>query len=143
MLVVGIVAIILGRSLFVPETWGDHGPYRGSNVAEQMARPVQHGGNESCAACHEDQFSDLNEGGHAPLECESCHAPLATHARGEEKIADMPIRRDIELCLVCHRALDARPPGFPQIQPKQHIAENEGEFHEQACLDCHESHWPL
>jgi predicted CXXCH cytochrome family protein len=142
MLIVGLVAIVLGRSLFVPATWGDHGPYRGANVAEQMALPIQHAGNATCAACHEEQRDDLIGGGHASLECESCHAPVSEHARDEEKIADMPIRREIELCLTCHQELDARPAGFPQIQPKRHVAENEGEFHDQVCLDCHEAHVP-
>jgi hypothetical protein len=142
-LVVGVVVIVLGRSFFVPETWGQFGSYRGSNVSEQMAQPVRHGGNESCRACHEDQYDELASAGHESLECESCHAAVAQHARDDEKIADMPIQRDLELCLTCHRQLDARPPSFPQIHAKQHIAENEGEFTEDACLECHEAHWPL
>jgi len=142
MLVVGVVAIVLGRLLFVPATWGQYGAYRGANVAEQMAKPVRHGGNSACAQCHESEHHDLTRGGHASLECESCHAPIADHVLDGEKVADMPIRRGIELCLGCHEELDARPDKFPQIQPSRHVAENEGELHEEACLDCHESHWP-
>lgn len=142
-LAVVIITIVLGRFLFVPETWGQFGAYRGANVAEQMAEPVRHSGRESCVSCHEEQYDDVMSAGHAAVSCELCHAPLAGHVRNEEKTADMPVHRDIELCLLCHRELGARPHGFPQIQPKRHIEENEGEFHDEACFDCHEAHYPL
>ncbi len=40
MVVLGIVVLILGRSAFVPNSWGQYGWYRGDNIAEQMALPV-------------------------------------------------------------------------------------------------------
>ncbi len=52
-LVLAIVAIVLGRALLIPKSYGLYGPYRFDNVAEQASvrRPV-HGGAASCAPCH-------------------------------------------------------------------------------------------
>jgi hypothetical protein len=139
----GVVALVLGRSLFLPESWAQFGSYRGANVAEQRDHPVRHGGNESCRACHEEESDTLAEAGHESLACESCHAPLAVHARGDETIGEMPVRRSSELCNRCHQALDARPAQFPQINPKQHVEENGEQLSATVCFECHEAHSPL
>ena len=93
LLVIGVVALVLGRSLFVPDTWGQFGSYRGANVAEQMVKPVHHGGNESCEMCHSDEYEEVAGGVHASLACEACHAPLSMHIVDDDKVGDMPIRR--------------------------------------------------
>jgi hypothetical protein len=145
LLVVGVVALILGRSFFVPETWGESGWYRGAAVAEHRAKPVRHGGNGSCEPCHDVEYAEHLAGVHAPIRCELCHGPVALHVDLEEgeKLAAMPIRRSRELCELCHRAQPARPSEFPQIDVRQHLLENGGESSPETCFDCHEPHSPF
>jgi hypothetical protein len=143
LLVIFLVALVLGRSAFVPETWGEHGAYRASNVPEQMAKPVVHGGRASCASCHPDEHETVLGAAHAVVQCELCHAPLATHVRAGDLVAEMPTRRLASLCLGCHEQLEARPADFPQIRPAAHLEENGGEPGPEACFDCHDPHEPL
>ena len=143
LLILGVVAIILGRSLFVPASFGQFGWFRGDNVAQQMAKPVRHGGDDSCQPCHAEQF-DTHEGGqHAAVRCEGCHAPVTVHALDGKKTAAMPMLKSRELCLRCHRELDARPDDFPQIQARQHVDDNGGDWDEEVCFQCHAPHAPL
>lgn len=138
-------SLLLGRSLFVPKTWGEFGWYRGAAVAEHRARPVRHLGDETCAMCHENEFTEHAAGVHAVVRCELCHGPLVLHANLEdgEKIADMPIRRTRELCELCHRRLDARPASFPQIDVREHLTAQDIELTPDACFDCHDPHSPI
>ena len=142
LLVVGVVALVLGRFLFVPESWGRYGAYRANDVPTQMAKPLRHGGSLSCRECHPDIFDEVRANQHAGLACEGCHAPLAEHVRDGDWVAEMPVRRSADLCLLCHQQLDARPGTHPQIQPRLHL-EEQGASPEDACLDCHGSHTPL
>jgi predicted CXXCH cytochrome family protein len=142
-LLVFLVVLVLGRSAFVPPSWGEYGSYRASSVPELMAKPVIHGGRTACASCHPDEHDTVLGGGHARVQCEICHAPLAVHAANEEKIADMPVRRAAELCLGCHQRLAARPRAFPQIEPATHLEENGAEPGQEACVECHDPHEPL
>jgi nitrate reductase cytochrome c-type subunit len=138
-----IVAIVLGRAIFVPDSWGKTGWYRHDNIAEQMAKRPQHGGNESCQGCHEEEFATHEEASHASVRCEVCHGPVAIHAEGDKKTAEMPRNRSKDWCLTCHRQLDARPESFPQIEPALHVEENGGDWGDEVCLDCHAPHAPL
>ncbi len=70
-----LVAMLLGRSLFVPETWGEYGPYRGAAVAEHRDKPIRHGGNDSCAMCHDVEYADHAAGVHASVQCELVPRP--------------------------------------------------------------------
>ena len=144
LLVTVLVILLLGRSFFVPATWGEYGRYRGANVAEHMSEPLRHLGDDSCEPCHEEQYAAHREGVHHRVRCELCHGTATGHVDFDEgeKIGDMPVRRSRELCETCHARLDARPPGFPQIDPRQHVMENEGEFSPEACFDCHDPHSP-
>jgi hypothetical protein len=145
MLLVVIVALVLGRSFFVPPTWGESGWYRGASPLEHRAEPVRHGGDTACDTCHPEQVEVHTEGVHHTVRCELCHAPVALHVDVEEgeKLADMPMRRSRELCENCHAFLAARPTGFPQIDAKRHVADNGGELSADACFDCHDPHSPL
>ncbi len=147
-LVFAIVALLLGRGFFVPKTWAAYGWYRGANVEEQMAHPVMHGGDQSCVSCHEakDHQSKLEQhdkGKHANVRCEVCHAPVATHAKDGKRIAPMAVQKTRDLCLLCHRQLEARPKDFPQIQPQQHVEKMGGTWSETVCFDCHDPHDPM
>lgn len=142
-LVLFLVGLLLGRSAFVPASWGEYGSFRASAVPELMAKPVIHGGRASCERCHVGEYETVTGGGHAHVQCEICHAPVSVHAPGDEKIADMPIHRTAELCLGCHQRLEARPASFPQIEPVAHVGEQGGEPGPAACFDCHDPHEPL
>jgi hypothetical protein len=140
-----IGALLLGRSLFVPDTWGEYGWYRGASVDEHRARPVRHLGDATCAMCHDAESAVHSDGVHSVVRCELCHGPVTLHANLEEgeKIADMPVRRTRELCELCHRELDARPAGFTQVDVREHVTEMGGEFTADACFECHEPHSPI
>jgi hypothetical protein len=143
LLIVGVVALILGRDLLIPPTFGEYGHFRGSNVAEQSGKPVRHGGDRSCQSCHAEQFETHESGAHKPVHCELCHAPVAVHAAGGKKIATMPIRKSADLCISCHERMEARPASQPQVQPKQHVLEQGSEPSPESCFDCHDPHSPL
>lgn len=140
-----LVVLILGRSLFTPETWGESGWYRGAAAVEHRAKPIRHGGDESCEPCHDAEYADHAAGVHAPVRCELCHGPVALHFDLEEgeKLGDMPVRRTRELCELCHREEAARPTGFPQIDVNEHVSEFGGELTPDACFDCHDPHSPI
>jgi predicted CXXCH cytochrome family protein len=142
-MLIGLVVLVLGRPLFLPDSWGMYGRYRADSVDEHRQLPLKHGGDAACASCHTEQVELHENGAHRAVRCELCHAPVATHASGGEKLADMVIHRDAELCVRCHRELEARPEGFPQVQPRRHVEENGSEFTPAACFDCHDPHSPL
>ena len=142
MLVLGLVILVLGRTVFVPDSYGEFGPYRAASVMEFRALPVRHGGNASCQTCHEDEHETHAGAAHSTVACELCHAPVSAHVAGEEKIADMPVRRSRELCELCHRGLAARPATFPQVDVREHVTEMGGDFTADACFECHDPHSP-
>jgi hypothetical protein len=142
-LIAGVILLVLGRALFVPDTWGQYGAYRGAALEQHHGLAPRHGGNAACLECHEDECAEVAQGVHAPLACEGCHAPLSTHVEGGDLVAEMPVRRSAELCLRCHERLEARPAGHPQIHPAQHLEEQGGEPGPESCFGCHEAHSPL
>lgn len=145
LLLVALVAMVLGRSLFVPDTWGQFGPYRGAAVAEHRNKPIRHGGNDACAMCHDAEHAEHAAGVHAGVQCELCHGPVAFHVDLEEGevLAEMPVRRSRDLCELCHRWLEARPPDFPQINVRDHLMDNGVELTPDACFECHDPHSPF
>jgi hypothetical protein len=121
---VAIVAIVLGRTVLVPRSYGMYGAYRHDNVAEQAkARTPQHGGAAACAECHADRAKALAGGLHARVSCEVCHGPLARHAREGAVVAEMGADRSFTLCSRCHRKVEGRPGSFPQVVLEQHVRE--------------------
>jgi len=145
MLFLVVVALVLGRSLFVPPTWGESGWYRGASPLEHRAKEVRHGGDEACEMCHSEQTEVHVDGVHQTVRCELCHAPVAAHVDLDEgeKLADMPTRRSRELCELCHRHLEARPADFPQIDVREHLLAAGAELTDDVCFDCHDPHSPL
>jgi hypothetical protein len=145
-LLVVIVAVSLGRGFLRPASYGQFGPYRGENVAEQMAvRPPQHGGAASCgvAGCHAEQPKAHAAGRHQAVSCEICHGPLALHVTAGQKSAAMPVDRSFGLCARCHRKILGRPEKFPQVVLDQHVRDQGGgQVQGQVCLDCHNPHSP-
>ena len=68
---------------------------------------------------------------------------MVEHIKDGEVIKEMVIAPSLELCSRCHRRLNARPSDFPQVNPRQHVEENEGEFSDNVCIECHDPHSPL
>ncbi len=139
---IGIAAFMVGRILFVPNTFGIFGHYRASNVAEQKAFPVILQGPESCEPCHADEFDLWKNSAHKTIICEDCHAPYGSHIRNDDKYANMEINHSFELCMRCHQQLAARPDKFPQIDPLDHLAEFKLSLGDTVCLSCHSPHDP-
>lgn len=138
-----IVILILGRGLFVPESWGEYGWYRGDSVDDHRSRPVHHRGDSACGVCHEEHLDLKNAGGHQSVQCEVCHSPITLHVLDGEVIGEMTVPLSLELCSRCHRHLNARPPDFPQVRPRQHLEGAGVELTENVCIECHDPHSPL
>jgi formate-dependent nitrite reductase cytochrome c552 subunit len=139
-LLVVVVVVVVGRSFLVPRSYGTYGNYRFDNVAEQAsARSPLHAGAASCAECHDDRSAALAKGRHAVVSCEVCHAPLGVHVKAGDVVAAMPVDRSVRLCGFCHRKIDGRPAGFPQVVFEKHV---EGGLGPKGCLDCHDPHSP-
>jgi hypothetical protein len=142
LIIIGIAVFLVGRILLVPKTFGAFGHYRGADVAEQMSLPVKHQGPASCEPCHTDEFNLWKSAAHHDIVCENCHAPVITHIKDDEKIADMEINRSTDFCLRCHQKLPARPVTFPQINAPEHLAERKMALQDTVCLMCHGPHDP-
>jgi len=121
--------------LFIPQSFGQYGHYRGDNVGEWIRLPATFSdGPAQCAACHTDKARFLETGVHNSLNCEGCHGPAEVHAQ-ESPEAKPPIPEARELCLLCHRPVVGRPGSFPQIDPNRHAGGSE-------CTLCHNPHSP-
>jgi hypothetical protein len=139
-LVAAGAAVVLVRGFLVPRSYGDYGPYRFDNVAEQAnVRTPRHAGPASCAACHAKQAQARAAGGHRTVSCEVCHGPLSLHVEGSAVKAKMPVDRSFTLCARCHRKIAGRPEKFPQVVLEQHV---QGPVEGAACLECHDPHSP-
>ena len=143
LLIAAVVVFVVVRHFLIPASYGEYGSFRGRSIAEFAAKTPRHGGPESCVECHEDQVVWVSEEEHRSISCEVCHGPVAAHAVGGEKIADMPMHPTNALCAWCHQRLDARPKTFPQIVFLDHVTEKGGELTEGVCLECHDAHNPI
>ena len=146
-----LLALVVGatvtRHFLVPESFGQEGFYRYNSLSEFMASAPRHGNQAACGTCHMEQSEARAEGKHATVSCEVCHAPLATHAVGNEKIADMRIPPSDRLCAYCHQRLRARPHDMPQIDAQEHleqlgVIEAGQEIEPGTCIVCHDVHSP-
>jgi hypothetical protein len=142
LLIAFAVVFVVVRHFLIPRSFGEYGHFRGESLAEFAARTPAHGGRESCAECHADEVEWVSEEEHGSISCEVCHAPVAAHAAGGEKIAEMPVHPSNALCAWCHQRLVARPATFPQVVFIDHVTEKGGELTEGICLECHDAHDP-
>ena len=115
-----------------------------SRLMPHALAAARYGGDEECAACHEDLLPAHESGYHGGIEpfqapqgetgCEACHGPGSVHAESTEP-GDIinPATADAglvaELCLGCHRndGLDGH----------EHSAHALGDV---SCVGCHEVH---
>jgi hypothetical protein len=139
-LLLAIVAIVVGRALLIPKSYGLYGPYRFDNVAEQASvRPPLHRGAASCAECHADRAKVHAAGSHKVVSCEVCHAPSGKHVQDGKVIAKMNVDQSFTLCARCHRKILGRPEKFPQVVLSQHV---QSPLEGKVCLECHDPHSP-
>ena len=147
------MAMLVIRSLLVPETFGQIGRYRGAALAEIADQEPLFQGREMCNECHEDEVDAILKDTHHSLNCEDCHGPAQLHVRfqyGEEgdewiteEMALLPKIKDRSLCLLCHRRLRARPVSHPQIDPDDHVAFLLKGGAPVDCVECHSPHEPI
>ena len=156
-----ILVFLVVRQIATPASWNYDltNWYRLDALEELKQQPVVFGDNPSCVSCHEWSVETVMEDKHAGLSCESCHGPLANHARGEEKIADavlaygMPGHLEgktnpvIWQCQNCHEATINKPKTVPQYTAsgkfKTHIKFEAGGYRPGTdCLKCHGAHEP-
>jgi Cytochrome c554 and c-prime len=131
--VVGL-ALVGGRALLVPKSFGEYGHYRGNALAEMAASPVSFGGHQACEDCHADVLEKKKSGRHAHVNCEACHGPLGNHVADPGSV--QPAKLDTAvLCVRCHETNAAKPKGFPQVASADHSTGL-------LCDTCHQPHSP-
>jgi ribosomal protein S27AE len=130
-----VVALVVIRSRFVPESFGEFGHYRGDAVDAAASQEISYGGRELCVVCHDDHGDIVRTSYHRTLSCEVCHGPSAKHADEPDAIQPVIPRQRGEACLYCHQYLPSRPTGFPQIVERMHNPM-------EACVTCHDPHDP-
>ena len=141
LLILLLVTVIVVRHFVVPDSFGQHGFYRYDAVDEFMALETVHGPEGVCLQCHDGSVQAA--GAHALVQCESCHAPLATHILDEEVTAPMAVDRTTDLCTRCHLRMPARPAFMPVIDVREHLELEAADIVPvEACLECHEAHDP-
>ncbi len=146
-LLVVFVGGVVVRHFAMPKSFGLDGPYRYDALNDLKAQAPVHGARTDCRSCHSDVWDNAAQGKHATVNCEVCHAPLTVHAKGDEKIADMPSNRAASLCAYCHQKLRAKPEDMPQIDFMAHLttleaAPEDGEIADGTCIVCHDVHNP-
>ncbi len=135
LLVIAAVALVVLRSRFVPESFGETGHYRAAAVEAISSLPLRYAGSQICADCHDEVSATKSESYHRALSCEVCHGPVASHSEDYEAQTPHIPRKRGEACLACHEYLPSRPTGFPQIIESLHNPL-------EPCVDCHDPHDP-
>ncbi len=129
-----VIGLVVARRIFIPDTFGDIGPYRAAAIDSILAHEKQYAGQQQCALCH----GPINElrlaGNHSGVACEVCHGASAAHVAGPMDVKPSA-PRERALCPTCHAYNAARPTGFPQIDPVAHNPLT-------PCITCHEPHEP-
>jgi hypothetical protein len=135
LLVVALLATIVIRNQFVPESFGEIGHYRADAVDFIADQEIRYAGSQICVECHDDQGDVKSRSYHRSLACEVCHGPSHEHANDFESAQPVVERDRGAACLYCHDYLPSRPTGFPQIIERLHNPL-------QACINCHDPHDP-
>jgi hypothetical protein len=108
-----LALLIATRSVLIPSDFGKYGHYRASAVEEIAAQEIKYGGQEICAACHDDVAETQSVGFHKTVACEVCHGPAAMHTEDTEAI-ELQIPRGRGYCPLCHEYLPSRQQDFPR-----------------------------
>jgi hypothetical protein len=158
----GALGYVGMRAIFVPDSWGEVGPFRAEAITEEIARPTKLVGREQCLGCHEKVAASFGESGHAKITCASCHGYGTQHAVACQDVktgatcferpqntakppaeligVDLFIAKHRDTCLTCHEKLVGRAAAFPQIDVKAHLEEQgppEDASAPAVCFECH------
>ena len=145
LLIIVISTIMIGLRLFVPESFGKYGYYRGDNLKEQMSIPVvwQKERNKSCNECHSENTFKKMASRHKNVPCMNCHGPITEHISvSNKKIAKMPIVSSWRHCARCHQKLAARAQVIPQVEILEHLKDQDVNLSPDVCIECHNPHNP-
>ncbi len=135
-LILGLGAFLLVRSVFIPKAFGKYGHYNPAALEKIRSLPLSYAGQDTCIACHDDQAKARAAGRHAHVACEACHGPQAAHANADDPSAHKPALPDVaNLCRRCHEKDAAKPKGFPQVVTAEHSGGS-------TCDSCHQPHNP-
>jgi predicted CXXCH cytochrome family protein len=131
---VGLAAFGVARAMLVPDDFGRLGHYRAGAVVEAQAREPVYAGQQACADCHDAEVAARARSRHAAVACESCHGPLAAHAKapGEAVLARQDAR---VLCVRCHAANTGKPKWYRTVAVADHAGD-------EPCISCHQPHDP-
>jgi hypothetical protein len=129
-----VIALLVARSVLIPETFGERGHYRAAAVDSIAVHPMKYAGHQECAMCHPDVAAQRLAGNHRGVSCEVCHGPAAAHVAAPLDVKPT-ISRDRALCVLCHAYNPSRPTGFPQIDSVTHNPRL-------PCMGCHVAHAP-
>jgi len=154
---VALVAFLIARSALIPSDFGVLGYYRAGALDDIKALPIVHAGRTACLECHDaydppeppddvrgkklvvkTSLDPARDNKHFQLNCEACHGPMQKHVDDQEK--PVPKVASDDLCLGCHRTLAGRPKFQPQVEPADH--KRTGDEKKDACVACHQPHWP-
>ena len=144
-----VVTLLLGRSLFVPPTWGSTGSYRGANVEEHRSRTSPARRRPVVRAVPLQSEYEITSGGGPPLPSDARCVMAPVHGRVDLDGGEVVDRDAGEAaavsCRECHRSLSARPsdPFLPRSTPGSAFTDNGGELSADACFDCHDPHSPI
>jgi len=138
---------IFARGIFLPETMGQYGHYRGDDLQDQRNVAVRSHTNESCYKCHRPIRLIHKAGVHKTVSCEFCHGPYADHIKDGKLIGKLPVKKGMEikaLCLRCHnKIIRARPEeSIKMIAMPQHLEEKKVQI-DHNCNQCHMVHDPF
>lgn len=126
--------------LLLVTLYAEYGYHPVRNTAIWAQQPVSYAPSGDCARCHADQAATVAKARHATVDCQSCHGPLADHARtagvalaasSDAAPEASPVAR--ATCLLCHEGVEGRPLEFPVVTAATH-------FDPAPCLLCHEPH---
>ena len=130
--VFGTLLFFAVRAVAVPKDFGKYGHYRPGALDANASKPIKYAGHAACTDCHTDIVEKRHTSRHERINCETCHGPLAQHAKGEAE-ARKPDPKVI--CIRCHAASPDKPKWFPQVNQAEHAG---GE----SCTTCHDAHTP-
>jgi hypothetical protein len=146
-LVVLILVVLVSKFIFTPASFGVYGYYRADAITDEVNHEIRYMTNSSCRPCHEHEDTNLQNGLHNTLSCEFCHAPNADHVSDNKKTANMPVKKEDEikvLCLRCHNnSILARPKTIVKtIAMPDHLKDQKVQL-THICNQCHYVHSPL
>ena len=146
-LVIFGVAGFFAKKVFMPESMGQYGHYRGADIEDQKNVPIRLATNESCFQCHKPIRRIHKKGVHKTVSCEVCHGPYGNHIKDGKKIGALPVKQGKEitqLCLRCHnKVIQARPrESIRMVGLPEHLEQKQVQITHN-CDQCHMVHDPL